>query len=739
MKKRVLSLLCLAAMGLSSAVSAELYVAPNGDDANNGQFDTPFQTLSRAQTELRKMVREGLKEDVTIYLRGGRHELSKPVVFSFEDSPNGGANSLTIAGYDSEQAVLSAGKKVVGWQKCDVYPEGTPDAAKGNLWVADIPDGVCGFKSMFDGETRLTRAKSEEFVMPGNDVVKQADSRNVLYNKDRIHLRMLPFEDQIKDWENLSDVELFFNPVPWCINFIPIESVDMENRIAYLEYEANAMPFSAGQHSFAFVENVVDYLDEAGEWCVNTKSRKIYYWPESGEPSCSIYVPQMREMIKVEGDIRYDLQTDIPVENIHFENLTFTHGDRSSWYKDRKGWGIQHDWDTFDYDNAMLRFRGAEGCSVKNCNFSNSGGSAMRLDLHAQNITIENNYIAHVGHMGILLAGYGPGTKDVNHHNTIKNNIIHDCGEIIWHGHAIFAWQSGENLISHNYIHDVPRKAVGICGVRCQILLKDDNNFDEASKTIRWSEIESTIDSTKVRIIERYAPYLHARNNIVEYNHVERTLLKLSDGSSLNVSGAGLGNIVRNNYLYDIPHVGIRMDDWQDGTLVENNLLHKVGKSGIVFKGINVVQNNVLINCAKAFHFRAYPKQFFETDGVYIGSNVVYSDQADFEPNTIFKWNTGMEIWNRGTKPIPYEYDMDYNSYWWSGAEADLALKRENGIEEHGVVMDPKFKDLENRDYRVTNKKLIDAVNFNVFDTTISNYGIDSSYPAPFIELDPTL
>ena len=86
-------------------------------------------------------------------------------------------------------------------------------------------------------------------------------------------------------------------------------------------------------------------------------------------------------------------------------------------------------------------------------------------------------------------------TKDVNKNNIIRNNIVHHCGEVIWHGHGIFAWQSGENLLEHNYVHDVPRKAMGLCGVRCQILMKPDDNFDEASRTIRWSEIEKTIEN----------------------------------------------------------------------------------------------------------------------------------------------------------------------------------------------------------------------------------------------------
>ena len=159
------------------------------------------------------------------------------------------------------------------------------------------------------------------------------------------------------------------------------------------------------------------------------------------------------ELLRVEGKIQYDLPNDIPARNINFKGLTFTKGDRSVWYKNRKGWGIQHDWDTFDYGNALLRFRGAENCKVTECRFTNSGGSAMRLDLHAQNIEIKNNYIDYVGHMGILLAGYGPGTKDVNKNNIIENNILHHVGQVIWHGHAIFAWQSGLNIIANNYIH----------------------------------------------------------------------------------------------------------------------------------------------------------------------------------------------------------------------------------------------------------------------------------------------
>ena len=739
----------LAAFSLD-ARNVEIYVSPTGDDSASGTLKGPYQTLYRAQEAVRAVVREDRDADVTVILRGGRYELDQTLVLGFQDVAENG--SLTFRSYRNETPVLSAGKAVTGWTKVTEYPEGCPEAAMGNLWEASFPDDLTAFRTLFDGDERLTRARSDRFSMPGipEKQVKRADSRNVFYNKDRIYLRMLPFTDQIKDWSNLHDVEVFFDPVPWNINMIALESVDMENHIAYLAYEANAVPFSAGSKSWAWVENIIDYLDQPGEWCMNSDTRKIYYWPENGRPSDQIYAPQLMEAVRVEGRINYDLPADRPVKNIHFKGLKFTHGDRTVWYKNRKGWGIQHDWDTFDYGNALLRFRGAEDCSVEECAFVNSGGSAMRLDLHAQHIRISHNYIDRVGHMGILLCGYGPGTKDVNKCNEISDNIIQRCGQIVQHGHGIFVWQSGENVISHNYIHDVPRKAIGLCGVRCQILMKPECNFDEASRTIRWYEIEKAIDHDEEVIINRYAPFLHARNNKVEHNRVERTMLELSDGSSINISGAGLVNLINHNFLYDIPFVGIRTDDWQDGTMITNNLLCEIGGTGITHKGLNHVINNILINCRKFSHYRAYPQQYFYP-GSKIQRNIYYTEAETYTPSTVFKWGK-MFVHRAGTKPLPYEYDMDYNDYWSdpastlekadgdvTNAKFDLALKQKNGIEQHSVIMDPQFRNLSKMDYRIQNQELIEAIGFEPFDVDVDSFGITDSYPVRYRRLDQTL
>ena len=68
----------------------------------------------------------------------------------------------------------------------------------GKVWVADIHDNLTTFRILYDQGERLTRAKSEKFQMPRINDIRRSDSQKT-YNKDRIHLRMFPFTDQIKD------------------------------------------------------------------------------------------------------------------------------------------------------------------------------------------------------------------------------------------------------------------------------------------------------------------------------------------------------------------------------------------------------------------------------------------------------------------------------------------------------------------------------------------------------------
>ena len=65
----------------------------------------------------------------------------------------------------------------------------------------------------------------------------------------------------------------------------------------------------------------------------------------------------------------------------------------------------------------------------------------------------------------------------------------------------------------------------------------------------------------------------------------------IDDGSSINMSGAGAGNIVRHNYVFEVASTAFRTDDWQRHTITENNLVYKC-RSGFIHKDYNHIQNN---------------------------------------------------------------------------------------------------------------------------------------------------
>ena len=349
---------------------------------------------------------------------------------------------MTFAAYPEENPIISAGKLVKGWQLLQSHSE-LPGAALGKVWVADMPEGIDKFYTLYDEKGRLNRARAEGFIP-----TKMGDKRTVYFPKGKI-----------KDWENLTDVELNIRPSrAWMINMLPLESVDEENLMATTKVSAT---YQMGELAHwvhkkdgnsAWIENTLEALDKPGEWVANSKTRKIYLWPtiteKDGSPK-GILAPITSELVRVEGNIDYEGSQDKPVKGISFSGITFSHADRRAWVsdEDQLGWGMQHDWDMFDRPTAALRFRGAENCEVINCKFMNSGGSGVRFDLHAQKNKVADCEFAHLGEAGILLAGYGPGTKDVNHHNEIINNHIHHFSEITWHSPGIWAWQSGYNRI----------------------------------------------------------------------------------------------------------------------------------------------------------------------------------------------------------------------------------------------------------------------------------------------------
>lgn len=670
-------------------------MSPSGNDSHPGTKGKPFATLERARNAVREQKQCKPDRNYTVMLRGGVYQLNQTVVFSLEDSAATG-HTITYAAYPNEKPVLSSGRALTGWRK------------EGRFWVTDLPEGAKPFRTLYDRVGMLPRAHGPGFS-PTRDY-------RTVEGMDKF---TLPFPaGALKNWPNLNDVEVVIRPsYGWVLNILPLESVDETTGVARTQIPASYPMIkvrwglrNVNSNGTVWVENFLDALDEPGEWVLNTQQRKIYLWPRGEKPE-DIEAPQLTELIRVEGAIDYDGPKDSPVRGLTFRGLSFTRGDRWPWEQDRNGSTLQHDWEMFDRPTALVRLRGAERVSFEQCRWFDSGGAGLRMDLHAQSNRVTDSVLEHLGGAGMVLAGYGPGTKDVNRYNEISRNHLHHIGEILWHAAAVSVWQSGENRIAYNLIHDVNYTAITVSGRISWIKARDKEGRGDGWRTIRWNEIEQAGGSTMIPEPGKprpdwwkRAPFLHGRNNLVERNEIHDVMQKLWDGDAIYVSGTGSGNRVRENFIRDCLAEnmceGIRCDDDQHETIIERNVILRNGGMGvgIAIKGINHVTNNFIVDSTPFFHHRGMISlEGVPVDGAIIQRNILVAAKPGLQP---------FALKNVSTTPDPHyrETKMDFNLLWnatdpkWPTAHFQAA--RAEGVEQNSRFGDPRFRNPEKGDFR---------------------------------------
>ncbi|WNC72826.1 right-handed parallel beta-helix repeat-containing protein [Thalassotalea psychrophila] len=701
---------------LISTNQADYYVATNGNDAwsgttaapDNKQSDGPFASLAKARDAVRTLKKSRINQrqpskNITVLIRGGLYQLDETVVFGVEDSGMAKA-TVTYAAYPNEKPVFSSGKKITNWQPLSDELPLLPQAAKGKVWQADISAEFSqGFTTLYDSKGRLQRARSTGFI-PLKGGTK--DSINV---PDGI----------VKNWSNVEDIELIVRPHhAWIVNILPLKSVDANKGKATTKvvstYAMNHLHFLKETDN-AWFENIPEALNSPGNWVVNSQTGKVYLWPRGEKPSDDIVTPKLIELLRIEGQVDTHGPKDNPVKNLHFVGLTFMHGKRYNLENDDAG--LQHDWDYLDKSNALVRLRGAEHCHIEHCHFSNSGSGAVRVDLHGQYNQISNNHIEYLGGAGVLLVGYGPGTKDVNHHNKVYNNHIHHIGEIYSHSAGIFVWQSGQNKVANNLIHHTHYCGMIISG--CMSHFFDKTDLRELTRTIRWHEVPGNAPSGKVKgkskrrfNRSKALPYLHSVDNMIENNEIHHAMMSMGDGNGIYIRGAGEGNVIRRNYVHHLiqpmqMQAAIRTDGGQTSTLITENIIYKCTSQGIILKVNNKAVNNIIADII------APPRGYYlslregPSNEAAIKHNIFYSSSAKCQfINELPPDKAGKSEDRRGRKLArSKDADTDKNIYFCQSTpsigEQFLAKQQANGVDKESLAADPVFMDIANADFRL--------------------------------------
>ena len=677
---------------LPLAMGGEVFVAPGGDDGAQGTRAEPVATLERARDLLR--VDDG--EGGTVWLSGGMYRLVETLVLDHRDA------GIKFRSLDGEVPILSGAAELPGdWRQCD---------GKRGVWENVVPESFGEVRSIYRDGKGLPRARSRGFRQLASkpNSVPYRQRREI----DGRYLYLPP--DALAAVKDFRGAELRLIPrFPWLMNLLPVEEANRDSGLVKSSvpsiYPLVPPAFGRFPEGTVWIENIVEGMDEDGEWMFESESRRILL--RSDEPPGGITAARLTELVRIEGEIDEWDYEDHPVKGVEFHGIVFSNANRYAWRTDKTGWGLQHDWEMYDQPSAMVRLRFAEDCRFENCRFVDSGSAGLRMDLHAMRNSVEHCEFRDLGGVGILLAGYGMGWKDVNRDNAVEDSRFVRIGQEWWGSPAIFAWQSGGNRIVHNEIRELPYSGIVVSG-RTQMNV---SGLKESSRTARWEEVINHLEGGD-RSWRAREPLMHGRNNEVAWNDISDVMRILSDGNAVYVSGTGGGNRVHHNFIHDIDSANInaslRTDDDQYEVAFEDNVIARCTGEGIVLKGGNVVRHNLI-----------YDLRPRTTDGVHAlfqrGFLVLSGEpvtEAVFENNAFVSLAARQvpvmernETWRkngRSMPPVTLASATSRKNLWWCAADPDwgtefIARQNKLGAETGSVSVRPHLVDPEGDNFRV--------------------------------------
>ncbi|MDB5192906.1 MAG: L-rhamnose mutarotase [Segetibacter sp.] len=501
--------------------AAQIYVATNGSDHNDGSKEKPFASVATAlrhARELRRLQDGSIANGIHIIVKAGVYKLYEPIFIRTEDSGTP-ASPTIIEAATNETPVLSGGVNIMSWRKPTGTIAGLPKAAQGKVWVANAPvvgGDLLDFRQLWINNIKGTRARD-----------KNADSMfRILSWNHKTEQCWIP--KPAADITKVEGLEMFIHQW-WAVATLRVKSVEVSGdsaRLTFHQPESRVQsehPWPApwissetGNSAF-YLTNAIEFLDEPGEWFLDKLNRKLYYWPRNNEnlSTATVTAPSLETLVKMEGTI------DHPVTNVHFKGISFQH---TSWLRPSKQGHVPHQIGMYMLEAYKLKIPGtpdkktlenqawvgrptaavevsyANNTSFEDCRFEHLASSGLDYHKAVHNNSVKGNVFKDVGGTAIL-AGvfsdeatevhlpYNPkDEREVSSNITISNNLINNVANEDWGCVGIAGGYIKNSSIGHNDISEVPYMGISLGWGWTRTLNAMQNNKVTANKIHRYAK-----------------------------------------------------------------------------------------------------------------------------------------------------------------------------------------------------------------------------------------------------------
>ncbi len=641
----LLSLQILVAVALP-AFGQPYYVAPAGNDANPGTIGIPFASLQRAQAALRQ-------ERSTVYLREGTYYLPEPLIFTAQDS---GAKDAPVVfqSYQDEHAVLSGGVKL-GNLVWEPWTNG--------IFQAKVPEALRTEEIFVNGERQILAR------YPNHDPKAQYFEG---FAADAIS------PERVARWADPAGGYFHaMHPALWGDFTWRITGKDPQGGLTREGGWQNNRGGAVHQ-KIRFVENIFEKLDAPGEWFLNTKTHRLYFYPPPGLDlaKATVEATRLRSLVEFRGS------QEKPVRFVIFRGLTFRQAART--VMDTKEPLLRTDWAI--YRGGAVFFEGAEDCALEDCFLDQVGGNAVFVNHYNRRVTIRDCHIAKAGASGICLVGDpqaarnplfnysqvnklgdldrtpGPRTQNYPADCLVEDCLIYLTGRVEKQTAGVDIDLARNITVRHCSIYDMPRAGINI-GDGCW-----------GGHVIEFCDVFDTVKETGDHgSFNSWGRDRYWRPNVAEVNAWVKQVPELPRLDAVEPS------ILRNNRWRCDHGWDIDLDDGSSFYIITNNLCLHGGIKNREGYG-RMVENNITVGSG------LHPHVWYAAGGDIFRRNIVW---REYQPAIM--------------SAPPWGQELDYNLMHREGATNTPAtrLHGQSGRDEHSIVADAQFVDPAHGDYRV--------------------------------------
>jgi len=464
--RRVFLLLFVSLHLARLAGAATFHVSTSGSDANPGTETKPFATLERARDAVRQLRQNGPQPpgDIIVRLDGGDYVRTNTFELAAIDSG-------TVLSPITWQAVPGRPVRLLGGRKLSGFQDVTNSAVRMRLVEnvrAQVREtdlravGITDFGEMksrgfgrsalahcelfFDGKPMtLARWPNEgewERIAGFPDSGAQSDGHGGQVGKlaDGFYYR----GDRPRQWQDRDNIWVHgYWAWDWANSYERVISLDLEQRSM-----KTAPPF--GQYGFRndqryYFLNVLEELDQPGEWFLDRKSGRLYFWPPDERADWT-----RREIVLslLAGPlIRFSEASHVTVSGLTLEASRGNAIEIRGGTNDRIARCVIR-----NIGNGGIAVDGGVGHGVSQCQVFDTGDGGVSLQGgDRQTLSPGNHFVedCHFARQGRWSKCYVPAIQMNGVGLRAAHNLIHD------HPHCAILFTGNDHLIEFNEIHHI--------------------------------------------------------------------------------------------------------------------------------------------------------------------------------------------------------------------------------------------------------------------------------------------